>query len=76
MFALTNETILNELKKSGEQFANLFVENKAEFIPLPQSGDYRKDSSRYVAQVNDVITVVNHNCTTNTLKFRTYVVMP
>ena len=76
MFALTNEKILKELEKSGEQFANLFVKSKAEFILLPQSGDNRKNSESYVAKVNDVITVANHNCTTNTLKFRSYVVMP
>ena len=76
MFAYTNEEILDELKKSGEQFADLFVRHNATFIPLIQSGNLpRADSKRFVAQVNDVIIVANYKISTNKWKFCPFVMM-
>ena len=76
MFAYTNEEILDEFKRSGEQYADLFVRHEAKFVPLIQSGDLpRSESERFVAQVNDVIAVANHNNATNKWKFRSFVMM-
>lgn len=76
MSAFNNATILEEFSKSGEQFADLFVRHQAKFTPLVQSGDLpRTDAERYVAEVNDVITVAHHNNNNGTWKFKSYVVV-
>ena len=76
MSAFNNATILKELEKSGEQFADLFVRHEATFTPLIQSGTLpRSDTERYVAEVNDVIAVAHHNINNGTWKFKSYVVV-
>lgn len=73
----TNENILNELKKSGVQFAELFIRNNAEFTPLIQSAKPSMvEAVRYAAQVNDVVTIAHHNQHNNTWKFKSIVMMP
>lgn len=72
----SNATILEELRKSGGEFSELFVQHKAQFTPLIQSGNEpRIKSDRYVAQVNDVLTVAYHMSESNSWKFKTYVVV-
>ena len=69
----SNDAILEALLKSGAHFANLFVQNDANFIPLPQSGTHRNEIDRFVAQVNDVIAVAHLNRYTKTWSFKTFV---
>lgn len=76
MLTVNNATILEELRKSGGEFSELFLSHKAQFTPLIQSGkEPMIASERYVAQVNDVLAVAYHLCESDSWKFKTYVVM-
>ena len=74
MFIFANADILEELKKSNEQFANLFIKNEAIFVQLPQSGNSSQtDAGRYAAQVGDVTMLARYNVNTKTWKFHSFI---
>ena len=78
MFTLPkNADILTELKKSGEQFAELFVQNDAVFTLVPQAaGAHSKEPLPcYAAQVRDIVVLAKFNEHTNKYSFRSVVML-
>lgn len=74
MNRFSNTDILAELVKSGEHFANLFKENKAMFIPVPQSGKHSTaEAESFVAQVGDVTMIARYSEITKNWRFRSFI---